>query len=120
MVMIFSTIYVTRTGSLGSRVTLLVLMGAVVRFGEKMNAYGADHWEAFATQNYFDKNGIFFTIVVSAPLLLITFIMLVSYLREAMGLLVQVKKQEMKHKKQNAAVKSKNKKNKKKKSGKEE
>ena len=112
MVMILSTIYVTRTGGLGSRVTLLVIMGAVVRFGEKLNSYGADTWEEFATQNYFDKNGIFFTVVVSVPLLLLAFVMLILYLREASVLLVAVKKQELKQKKQNAAAKTKKKKKK--------
>ena len=29
----------------------------------------AEHWQSFAQQNYFDKNGIFVSVVFSAPLL---------------------------------------------------
>ena len=105
--MVFSTIYVSKDGSLGKRVFLLVIIGMIVRSGEKMNAYGSKNWEIFATQNYFDKNGVFFTIMVSFPLLIIVFGMLISYLREASTLLVEVKRRELKQK---AASKKKRKK----------
>ena len=38
-------------------------------FGERLNTYGAEHWREFATQNYFDRNGTFFSFMISAPLL---------------------------------------------------
>ena len=105
--MTFSTFYVSKDGSLGTRVFLLVIIGMVVRSAERMNSYGSKNWENFATQNYFDKNGVFVTFMVSFPLLIIVFCMLISYLKEASTLLVEVKKQELRQKA--AAKKSKKK-----------
>lgn len=62
--------------------------------------YAAYHWQDFCTQNYFDQKGVFMGIFLSGPLLLDSFIMLVFYLREASRLLVQVKTEELKRKKQ--------------------
>jgi hypothetical protein len=50
----------------------------VVLFGETLNSLGAQHWEAFATQPYFDANGVFFSAVISAPLMVIMFLVLVG------------------------------------------
>lgn len=44
---------------------------------EHLNAALAAHWQSFATQPYFDKQGIFISAVYSAPLLLIMFVILV-------------------------------------------
>ena len=87
------------------RVSFLVLLGALVKSAERMNQYGSKHWEDFATQNYFDDNGIFMCIMVSAPIVLLSLGMLMSYLREASQLLVQVKRSEirLKHGKKKSA-----------------
>ncbi len=44
---------------------------------ERLNALGAQHWERFAGQNYFDRQGVFMSAVVSGPLLVAMFIVLV-------------------------------------------
>jgi hypothetical protein len=51
---------------------------AVVYFGERLNAVGAKHWRAFAGQPYFDPHGAFFAAVVSGPLVLTLFTVLVG------------------------------------------
>mmetsp|Transcript_20064 Transcript_20064/g.26631 ORF Transcript_20064/g.26631 Transcript_20064/m.26631 type:complete len:246 (-) Transcript_20064:393-1130(-) len=90
------TIYtVSKRASFHSRIILLVFLFLLVRSAEYLNAYGNDHWEDFATQNYFDKGGIFIGLLFSCPLLLNCLIMLVCYMREAGSLLVEVKKMEM-------------------------
>ena len=71
---------------------LMVFLGAIVRFAEKLNQIGNNRWRDFATQNYFDKNGIFMGIMICAPLLMVCFVMLVSLIREAKSLLVDVTK----------------------------
>eukprot|EP00983_Pelagomonas_calceolata_P030023 939842-Pelagomonas_calceolata.AAC.1 len=48
-----------------------------IYMGERLNALGAKHWDKFASQNYFDQNGVFFSTMVSGPLLLLLFILLV-------------------------------------------
>ena len=95
---LFTTLYVTKRGGVSSGMVLLVFLAGIVRSAEYLNKYGANNWEQFATQNYFDENGVFISIMLCAPLLLTALIMLISYLREAARLLVQVKRQELKEK----------------------
>lgn len=45
---------------------------------ERLNTLGAEHWELFSQQNYFDKRGVFFCTLVSGPLVLILLVVLVS------------------------------------------
>ena len=52
--------------------------GSTVYMGERLNKLGNQYWESFATQNYFDPNGVFYTVLISGPLLLVNFIVLVS------------------------------------------
>jgi high-affinity Fe2+/Pb2+ permease len=84
---------------LASRIAVMLFMGIVVRSSEWLNAYGAQHWDEFCTQNYFDSKGIFIGIFLSAPLLIDSFLMLIIFLREASKLLVQVKTMELKREK---------------------
>ncbi|VEU36692.1 unnamed protein product [Pseudo-nitzschia multistriata] len=83
---------------LAPRISLLVFIGIVVRAAEWLNSIGADHWESFATQDYFDKKGIFVGIMLCAPLLLDSLMMLLFFMKEASTLLVQVKRNEIKQK----------------------
>lgn len=98
IVMLFSTLFVTKRCRMGSGLVFLTILAVIVRSAEWLNQYGAKNWESFATQNYFDERGIFISIMMSAPLLFMAFFMLISYLREASSLLVKVKKQELKKK----------------------
>ena len=61
---------------------------------------GGEHWESFATQDYFDKRGYFIGIMLCGPLLLDVLMMLLFFMREASLLLVQVKRTEIQRKKQ--------------------
>jgi hypothetical protein len=86
--------------ALPARIGTMLMIFLLVRSAEYLNSYGAQHWEEFATQNYFDSRGIFTGIFICAPLLLDAFIMLACYLREASQLLVQVKSMELKKKRE--------------------
>lgn len=88
-----------REGALTPRVCMLVFIGVIVRSAEYLNIWGANNWERFATQDYFDKRGVFVGIMLSGPLLLDSLMMLFMFVAEAGSLLVKVKKKEMKHKK---------------------
>ena len=98
IVMLLCTFMLTRRCGMTFRLLILSFMAGIVRSAEWFNKYGSRNWEQFATQNYFDEKGIFISIMVSAPLLMMTFLMLISFLREASGLLVEVKKHELKQK----------------------
>jgi hypothetical protein len=56
----------------------LVLPGAAVFFGERINGLAGQHWQAFAGQDYFDSHGIFYSIMVSGPAVFNLFAVLVS------------------------------------------
>ena len=102
----FTCLYVSRrNGPLAPRVGVLVFIGVVVKAAEYLNRWGAEHWEEFATQDYFDQRGVFVGIMLSGPLLLDCLMMLFKFVAEAGSLLIAVKKEEMKHKKkqQNAS-----------------
>lgn len=100
--LLITTVTVTRRCGMGSGMILLAFMGCTVRSAEYLNSYGSKNWEQFATQNYFDDRGIFISIMLSGPMIIMAFIMLISYVREASGLLVKVKRHELAHKKRSS------------------
>merc|ERR1711862_533676 len=81
------------------RIVIICIIYGIIYSSQYLNTYGAIHWESFATQNYFDKNGIFLSIMLCAPLLFISLCTLISLVREASQLVVKVKVKEMEAKK---------------------
>lgn len=110
LLVITIAVILSRKGGIYSRMGLMIFAGIIVRLAEWLNAMGASRWKEFATQNYFDKSGIFMGIMVCAPLLMVCLFMLLSMLREASTLLVDVNQMKME-----AQVKRKQKKEKEKK-----
>jgi len=98
VLLLIVTVAVIRYDGIKTRVSFLITLAILVRSAEILNQYGSKNWEQFATQNYFDEGGVFVCIMVSAPIVFISFVMLVAYLREASQLLVQVKRAEIKQK----------------------
>merc|ERR1712154_165941 len=107
VLMFFLCLWVSRKGcAMVPRLVLMTVVAIVVRSAELLNGYGARNWESFATQNYFDRSGIFIGIFLCGPLLLDCFIVLTLLIREASQLLVEVKKMELKKKKQSKEKKN--------------
>ena len=97
IIMLVATYYVTRRNrGLVPRVIYMIIIAATVRSAEYLNGIGTIHWQQIATQNYFDRQGIFMMIMICVPLLFDSFIMLVCCLREASDLLIQVKTKQIK------------------------
>lgn len=44
--------------------------GSLVYFGENINSVAGQHWQSFATQDYFDEHGVFYNTIVSGPALI--------------------------------------------------
>jgi hypothetical protein len=63
------------------------------------------HWTLFSQQNYFTTDGQFISVVWSAPLLFIMFVVLVNYLIASAGLMVSMKRKELIYKARLAANK---------------
>jgi hypothetical protein len=76
---------------------LLVSILGVVYSAETLNRLGGEHWQQFAGQNYFDKHGVFMSVLWSAPLLGDAFLLIYFALRSSAALLVQVKRAELRH-----------------------
>jgi len=98
LIIIMAAILSTKRGGLGSRMFVMGVIFVTVRSAERLNDYGANEWERFATQNYFDSRGIFVSLMLSAPLFLVSACMLIAIIREASMLLIEVKKHELRAK----------------------
>ena len=77
---------------------MLVLILGMVYCAEYINRLGAEHWREFAGQNYFDKRGVFISVMFSAPLLCLAMFILLNALRSASKLLIEVKRKELRAK----------------------
>jgi len=95
---------------LAPRLVLMSFIALIVRTSEYWNAYATQHWEKFATQNYFDNQGVFVALMVSSPLLMDCLLMLILFVKEAAQLLVSVKRNEIKRQRATHAKANKNKK----------
>jgi inner membrane protein involved in colicin E2 resistance len=95
-VLLYILIFSTRRNS-NAQIILLVLLSAVVYSGKHLNAYLGSNWKELGfTQNYFDPRGIFFSLMVSTPILILLGSMMIYALLQAMDLLVKVKRAEFK------------------------
>jgi transmembrane protein 18 len=104
-IMFALTVYVAKYNSnLGPRLGMMVLIAVIVKGSEYLNLYGSDNWESFCTQNYFDAQGVFMSVMVCAPLLVYSFIMLCFYLRETSQLLIQFKRMQLKQQRRNQSA----------------
>lgn len=77
---------------------VFVVAMLLVYTSERLNRALGQHWQSFAGQPYFDKNGIFISAVLSAPLVLDMLVILVCYLLSLSRMLVAMKRQELRHK----------------------
>ena len=95
-VVIISAIVLTKKGGIYTRMGFMVILAIIVRLAERLNSIGNSRWKEFATQNYFDRGGIFIGIMLCAPLLCVCFGMLFAMFRETNNLLVDVKAMKIK------------------------
>ena len=79
--MFAATIWVSRKDrGIAPRLVVMFTIAGIVRTSERLNMYGSRNWESFATQNYFDKRGIFSMVLICTPLLLdSSFVKLLSF-----------------------------------------
>nr|CAB3465141.1 unnamed protein product [Digitaria exilis] len=76
---------------------LLLLAYSGVYMAEKINRYLGEHWRSFAGQNYFDRPGVFISVVWSGPLIFISIVSVVSSLIALCRLMVKWKRAELRH-----------------------
>mmetsp|Transcript_2446 Transcript_2446/g.4453 ORF Transcript_2446/g.4453 Transcript_2446/m.4453 type:complete len:192 (+) Transcript_2446:73-648(+) len=84
----------------------------LVLMAEYINSFCAQHWESFATQNYFDTHGSFAAVVYAAPLLIIALLQMINFLVLASSALIKAKRMEIQVKKKAESKKGETKKKK--------
>ena len=67
-ILLFLVTYLTRRRD-GIQFFILVLITTIALFAENINDYGRTNWSLFATQDYFDRPGLFMLVFVSGPFL---------------------------------------------------
>lgn len=70
---------------------------------EYLNAWGAIHWRRFSKQDYFDKSGLFVSVVFSGPILVVNIIILVQAMVSLIQAMFKWKRAELKHRARQAA-----------------
>ncbi|EES18284.1 hypothetical protein BDA96_09G156900 [Sorghum bicolor] len=76
---------------------LLFLAYSGVYLAEKMNRYLGEHWKSFTSRNYFDRSGVFISVVWSGPLIFISIVSVISSLIALCRLMVKWKRAELRH-----------------------
>lgn len=77
---------------------LLCFMCALVVGMDAINRVCHTHWRAFASQDYFQPDGLFLTVVASLPLLSLSFALLLHSIVHTVEVLIQVKRTQLKPK----------------------
>mmetsp|Transcript_18764 Transcript_18764/g.55792 ORF Transcript_18764/g.55792 Transcript_18764/m.55792 type:complete len:200 (+) Transcript_18764:234-833(+) len=91
----WATFFLTRK-NFSAQCGLFFGVAAIVAAAEPLNGLAKKHWQRFSGQDYFDEHGIFTCIVLCAPLLALSFAMMINFVFMASFLLVDVKRRELK------------------------
>lgn len=74
---------------------LFVVALLLVYFSEALNELAAQHWQAFSSHQYFDSQGMFISLVFSAPLLLNCIIMVGQWMWTSGTLMIRLKQAQL-------------------------
>uniref|UniRef100_A0A7S1S490 Transmembrane protein 18 n=1 Tax=Alexandrium catenella TaxID=2925 RepID=A0A7S1S490_ALECA len=74
---------------------LFMAIGALLFFAERINGIARVHWKEFASQQYFDESGAFFSAILGMPLVVCQFLIVILLLREAATMVIKVKRLEL-------------------------
>ncbi|QHO12849.1 transmembrane protein 18 [Arachis ipaensis] len=95
IVLLLVTIITRRKTNFQMCLFLLTLAG--VYLAERLNTVLRMNWKSFSSQNYFDPNGLFMSVLWSGPLLIIAMIILINTLFSLCYLIVRWKRAELRH-----------------------
>ncbi|CAI5716467.1 unnamed protein product [Peronospora effusa] len=92
-VVLLATLWLTRK-RLYPQFALFVLVITLLVSTEALNTWGRQNWRLFATQQYFDANGVFMGIFYAGPLLAAGFFQLILNMKHMVDMVVVVKRTE--------------------------
>ncbi|KAF4324387.1 hypothetical protein BBO99_00001622 [Phytophthora kernoviae] len=102
--LLFVTLFLTRK-RLAPQFALFLTIILLVVLTEPLNQWARTNWQSFATQRYFDEQGVFMGIFYAGPLLAAGFFQLMLSMKNMVDMVVIVKraeyKQQLKKKKNN-------------------
>eukprot|EP00891_Asterochloris_glomerata_P009973 jgi/Astpho2/9973/e_gw1.00153.62.1_t len=96
-ILLFVTVISARK-QLGVLAVLFGIATAIAFNAESLNGMARRRWRSFSGQNYFDPHGVFWSALVSGPLLLDMFIILILYLWSVYQSMVKMKRGELRAK----------------------
>ncbi len=80
-----------------AQLSLLITCAILTMSAEYINIYGNKNWKLLhVSQNYFDEQGIFIGVIYCAPLLFLSFIIVIQNVYYASSLLIDVKTKQFK------------------------
>ncbi|EGZ05814.1 hypothetical protein PHYSODRAFT_356182 [Phytophthora sojae] len=92
-VALLAALWLTRK-RLYTQFALFILIILLVLNTERLNAWGRENWRLFATQRYFDPQGVFMGIFYAGPLLATGFFQLLLSMKNMVDMVVIVKRAE--------------------------
>ena len=90
------------------KIILFVICAALCGSASLLNSLGAEHWEKFSSENYFDEHGVFLAITWCTPLVVLLLFLLLQMLFDVAKLMVNIKVQQLKRKRGKEQKKKKN------------
>lgn len=98
MEIVLATVVLITRKNLSAQTFLFFLLFVMVYWAENLNTLLDRHWKKFATQAYFDRTGLFLSVVYSGPMLLIMVFIIINNLIQMVKMMVKVKRMELKFK----------------------
>lgn len=86
------------------QIAVFLLACMIVFLAQPLNSLGAEFWEHFARQPYFDKRGAFFSGAVSLPLVLIMIIIVVNLVIDTVTTMWHLKRMELQKQRRTGSV----------------
>ncbi|KAI9091718.1 transmembrane protein 18-domain-containing protein [Phlyctochytrium arcticum] len=73
-------------------------VGFLALLASPLNDLGKQHWKSFSNTNYFDRSGLFMTLVWAAPLMMDLALIVIFLVSQSISMLVEVKRLQLRQK----------------------
>lgn len=81
--------------NLSVQLSVFMFCVAIIVLAQPLNSLGAEYWEEFAKQPYFDKRGAFYSGVISSPLVIVMILVLINMVRSTVADMIKFQREEV-------------------------